>query len=203
MEETRVRHLARIAAAATAGRRDALAPAYREALGAGLPPGDLQEATLQVFLFAGYPRAIAAFEALAAAAPDAAPAPAEPRADFAARGDAIFGAVYGAHAAEVKRKLSRLHADFARFVLTDAYGQVLGRPFLGIQEREAMAVAMLAVLDQESQLRAHVRGALRVGVPPALVRAALAAAEEGAGRQLDPARRVIATEVGKHGSGTA
>jgi len=192
MEETRVRHLARLAAAATAGRRDALAPAFREAIEAGIAAGDLQEATLQVFLFAGYPRAIAAFEALAEAAPDAAPAPSEPRADFAARGDAVFGAVYGPHAPEVKRLLARLHADFARFVLTDAYGQVLGRPFLDIRDREAMAVAMLAVLEQESQLRAHVRGALRVGVPPAHVRVALAAAEEGAGRTLDAARQVVA-----------
>jgi alkylhydroperoxidase/carboxymuconolactone decarboxylase family protein YurZ len=68
---------------------------------------------------------------------------------------------------------------------------VLARPFLGIGEREIMAVAMLAALDQERELRAHAKGALRVGVPAALVRAALAGAEEGAGRELAPARKVV------------
>ncbi|HEX5136084.1 MAG TPA: hypothetical protein VFY93_03870, partial [Planctomycetota bacterium] len=168
MEETRVRHLARFAAAAAAGRRDALPGYVRDAL-AAVPRADLQEAALQVFLFAGYPRGIGAFEALAEAAPGA-PPPTEPPGDFAARGDTVFRAVYGPHAAEVKGKLAGLHPDFARFVLADAYGQVLGRPFLGLPEREAMAVAMLAALEQDAQLRAHVKGALRVGLAPALVR---------------------------------
>jgi 4-carboxymuconolactone decarboxylase len=191
MEETRVRHLARIAAAAAAGRKKALAGHYLDALAAGVPVPDLQEATLQVFLFAGYPRALSAFGELHAALPDAAPARTEPPLDFTARGEEVFREVYGPHAAEVKRKLGALHEDLARFVLRDAYGQVLGRPFLGLKEREAMAVAMLAVLDQERELQAHVKGALRVGVPAALVRAALAAAEEGAGGELPLARRVV------------
>jgi 4-carboxymuconolactone decarboxylase len=191
MEETRVRYLARIAAAAAAGRRKALADYYLEARAAGIPVEDLQEATLQVFLFAGYPRAIAAFGELAEALPEAPAARTEPAADFAARGGEVFKAVYGPHAAEVKRKLEALHGDLARFILRDAYGQVLGRPFLDLKEREVMAVAMLAALDQERELRAHVKGALRVGAPAALVRAALAAAEEGAGRDLPTARRVV------------
>lgn len=194
MEETRVRHLARIAAAAAAGRREALAGFFREAL-ASVPRADLLEAALQVFLFAGYPRGIGAFEALAEAAPGG-PPPTEPAGDFSARGEEVFGAVYGPHAAEVKRKLAALHPDFARFVLKDAYGQVLGRPFLGLPEREAMAVAMLAALEQDAQLRAHAKGALRVGLPPALVRAALAAAEDGCGRELAAARRVVERALG-------
>lgn len=191
MEETRVRHLARITAAAAAGRRKALADLYREAVAAGIPVADLQEATLQVFLFAGYPRALAAFGELAEAVPLAAPARTEPAADFAARGEEVFRAVYGPHAAEVTAKLRTFHGDLARFVLRDAYGQVLGRPFLDLREREVMAVAMLAALDQERELRAHVKGALRVGVPAPLVRAAVAAAEEGGGRELPEARRVV------------
>lgn len=191
MEETRVRHLARIVVAAARGRRKALRDFYLEALAAGIPVADLQEATLQVFLFAGYPRAIAAFGELKDAVPEALPPRTEPPSAFAARGEEVFKAVYGPHAAEVRGKLDALHPDLARFILEDAYGQVLGRPFLGIREREAMAVAMLAALDQDRELRAHVKGALRVGVPAALVRATLAAAEEGAGRELPDARRVV------------
>jgi len=195
MEETRVRHLARLTAAAALGRRDVLSTWYAAALAAGLPLADLQEATLQVYLFAGFPRALGAFEALGTACGEGAPPPPPPveegGADFASRGDATFGLVYGPHAERVAGELRSLHPDFARFVLVNAYGQVLGRPFLPIAEREVLAVAMLAVLGQRRQLRAHVRGALRVGVAPATVRLALAGAEEAAGAELPGAREVV------------
>ncbi|MDH3592957.1 MAG: carboxymuconolactone decarboxylase family protein, partial [Planctomycetota bacterium] len=137
----RIRHLCRITAAAAAGRREHLDAWYRAARGDGIALGDLQEATLQVFLFAGYPRTIDAFEALDAPTPP----PLEPaRGDFEARGRELFERIYGPHAPEVLDKLDALHSDFRRFVVRDAYGQVLGRPFLAVEERELMAVAMLA-----------------------------------------------------------
>lgn len=169
-------HLPRIAAAAAAGHRDLCRRWCREALDGGVPVADLQEAALQVFLFAGYPRGIDAFEDLYTALDGEAPAPAVEGApgDLLARGRALFARIYGPHTEPVLAKLSLLHPDFARFVLRDAYGQVLGRPFLGILVRELMAVAMLAALDFRAQLRAHVHGARRVGATPEQVRAAVA-----------------------------
>lgn len=179
MNAKRCRHLARLAAAAAAGRRELLRAWYEAALGDGVPVADLQEATLQVFLFAGYPRTIDAFEELEAAHGSPPPPPVEPDpGDLLARGRALFLRIYGRHTQAVLDKLRSLHPDFARYVIYDAYGQVLGRPFLPVSEREALAVAMLAVLGLPAQLKAHVRGALRVGTAPDLVRVALAAAGE-------------------------
>jgi alkylhydroperoxidase/carboxymuconolactone decarboxylase family protein YurZ len=191
MEGMRTRHLGRITAAAAAGRRQPLADWYRAAIAEGIPAADLQEATLQVFLFAGFPRTIAAFEELELGLDGADPAPPqEDEGDRTARGRETFGKIYGRHADAVAQRLHELHPDFARFVLRDAYGRVLGRPFLSIQDRELMAVAMLAALGPRRQLRAHVRGCLRVGIEPDEVRRALAAAEEAVG-DLTEAREVV------------
>ncbi|MHC4550185.1 MAG: carboxymuconolactone decarboxylase family protein [Planctomycetota bacterium] len=192
MEGMRTRHLGRITAAAAAGRRENLVGWYRAALADGVPAADLQEATLQVFLFAGYPRAINAFEELVHALGEHAPPPPqepEPE-DLLARGRETFARIYGPHADAVLGKLDRMHPEFARYILRDAYGQVLGRPFLSLADRELMAVAMLAALGPRRQLSAHVRGCLRVGLAPQEVRRALAAAEEAVG-ELIPAREVV------------
>ena len=160
----RIRYLARITAAAARGLRGELPDRYRAAADAGIPAADLYEATLQVFLFAGYPRTIGAFEALQNAVPDAEPPPSEPqRLDFTERGRVTFEKVYGEHTDAVLKKLHDLHPDFARYVIHDAYGQVLGRPFLPLQERELLAVTMLAALDLAPQLRSHVHGARKAG----------------------------------------
>jgi len=181
--------------AAAIGHREELGKLYRAALQDGVDVAGLQEATLQVFLFAGYPRTINAFQALAEALDGAAPPPpceADPGDEaLARRGRQLFDRIYGPHAQTVADRLERLHPDFARFTLRDAYGQVLGRPFLPILERELMAVAMLAALGLGPQLRAHVLGALRVGADAESVRAALHAAESVAG-ELGAARETIA-----------
>lgn len=193
MEGMRTRHLGRITAAAAAGRRQPLADWYRAAIAEGIPAADLQEATLQVFLFAGFPRTLAAFEELELGLDGAHPAPpreADGGEDRMARGLEVFGKIYGRHADGVAQKLHELHPDFARFILRDAYGRVLGRPFLSIQDRELMAVAMLAVLGASRQLRAHVRGCLRIGLEAGEVRRALTAAEEAVG-ELTAAREVV------------
>jgi len=164
--------MTRVVAAAAAGRADELPGLYRAALDDGVPPNDLAEATLQVFLFAGYPRTIVAFQALHEVAPG--PPPLEPpREDYAERGREVFGQVYGKHAESVLEMLGDLHPDFARYVVHDAYGQVLGRPFLPLVERELLAVAMLSALDLSEQLKAHVRGAMRAGASEDEVKLAL------------------------------
>jgi 4-carboxymuconolactone decarboxylase len=192
MEGMRTRHLGRITAAAAAGRRQALADWYRAAIAEGIPAADLQEATLQVFLFAGFPRTLAAFEELKQGLDGADPAPPQEAGeeDHMARGLEVFRKIYGRHTEAVVQKLYDLHPDFARFILRGAYGRVLARPFLSIRDRELLAVAMLAALDARGQLRAHVRGCLRIGIEPDEVRRALAAAEEAVGA-LDSAREVV------------
>ena len=160
----RIQRLARIAAAAAGGRTDELPRLYAEAHDGGVSAEDLAEVTLQVFLFAGYPRTILAFQALRGAlGTDWQPPLEENPPDFAERGLQTFQSVYGKHTEVVLEMLRSLHPDFARYVIHDAYGQVLGRPFLPLVERELLAVAMLAAMDLPEQQKAHVRGARAAG----------------------------------------
>jgi len=193
MSERRLSLLTRAVAAAAAGRADLLRERFEAAHAAGIGAEELKEATLQLFLFAGYPRAIIAFEALQAVVGDHPPLCELRPADVEERGRALFHRIYAADADRVIARLQSLHPDFARFVLRDAYGLVLARPFLPLVERELLAVAMLGALGLPNQLRAHVRGSLRVGATPAQVRLAveavegvgdLAAARAAAGREL-------------------
>jgi len=188
------RRLVRLSALIALGRWDELG-ALRAAAPAGEPDRRWREVVLQAHLFAGFPRALEAASVLAAAgglgAPDAderaeaAPAP--------AAGRALFDAIYGARAADVRAELERAHPLLARWVAEHAYGRVLARAGLAPDRRELCAVAALAAQGQERQLAAHARGAVRLGASAADVAETieeLAAWMEPAG--LARAREVVA-----------
>ena len=61
--------------------------------------------------------------------------------------------------------LSAISPDFARWIVESAYSDVLGRPQLPLRDREIATLAALATLgNAPTQLKAHVEGALNVGV---------------------------------------
>jgi 4-carboxymuconolactone decarboxylase len=61
--------------------------------------------------------------------------------------------------------LSAISPDFARWIVESAYGDVLGRPQLALRDREIATLAALATLgNAPAQLKAHVVGALNVGL---------------------------------------
>jgi 4-carboxymuconolactone decarboxylase len=61
--------------------------------------------------------------------------------------------------------LSAIAPDFARWIVQSAYGDVLGRPQLPLRDREIATLAALAALgNAPGQLKAHVAGALNVGL---------------------------------------
>ena len=173
------KHLVQIAAAAAQGDRDRLSGLYRAALDDGVEAKVLLEATLQVYLFAGYPRTIDAFLALREHTDEAADI--EPAGDYEERGRVHFSRIYAGKADKVEAMLGGLHPDFARLTLRNAYGDVMTRPFLPPLVRELMAVAMLAVMELREQLKAHVKGALRCGASADEIR--MAAAEGPAEQQ--------------------
>lgn len=129
------------------------------------PRQDFEETLLQAVLFAGFPRAVTAFETLATEWPaTAAPTGGAlaPAAQTAA-GEDLFAAIYGRNAAAVHELLRSFHAEFHDFVLEAAYGRVLSRPGLEPRVRELLAVGVLAAQEQLPQFLAHARGALHFG----------------------------------------
>lgn len=57
-----------------------------------------------------------------------------------------------------------LAPDFHRYVAASAYGMLWSRPNLAIRDRSLVTVAQLAALGRTEELRAHLRGALEVGL---------------------------------------
>ena len=61
--------------------------------------------------------------------------------------------------------LSAVSPDFARWIVESAYCDVLGRAQLPLRDREIATLAALATLgNAPTQLKAHVEGALNVGL---------------------------------------
>jgi 4-carboxymuconolactone decarboxylase len=59
---------------------------------------------------------------------------------------------------------AKLAPDFYRYVAASAFGLVWSRPGLALRDRSLATVAQLAALGRTGELRAHLRGALKVGL---------------------------------------
>jgi 4-carboxymuconolactone decarboxylase len=125
---------------------------------------EIEEALLQSYLFAGYPRTLQAFKEWRSISPSAASeSPSMDEASWAERGSRIFGLVYGAQHEKLLENVASLHPDLERWMLVEGYGKVLGRPGLDLPARELCIIALLATQDAVPQLYSHLRGALHVG----------------------------------------
>jgi len=125
-------------------------------------------------LYAGYPAAFAALEAVRAEWPEPATA-AEGRTSRAGerrRGLALCRRVYGPVLPRLLGRVRRLHPAIARWMIEEGYGRVLSRPGMDARERGLVTVAALAALGWEPQLVSHLLGAARLGATPAQRRAA-------------------------------
>jgi 4-carboxymuconolactone decarboxylase len=59
---------------------------------------------------------------------------------------------------------ARLAPDFFRYVAESAFGMIWSRPGLAVRDRSLVTVAQLAALGRSEELRAHLAGALNVGL---------------------------------------
>jgi 4-carboxymuconolactone decarboxylase len=59
---------------------------------------------------------------------------------------------------------ARLAPDFYRYVAESAFGMIWSRPNLALRDRSLVTVAQLAALGQIEELKAHLRGALNLGI---------------------------------------
>jgi 4-carboxymuconolactone decarboxylase len=61
--------------------------------------------------------------------------------------------------------LAAIYPDFARYIVQSAYADVLARPALPLRDREIATLAALTTLgNAPGQLKAHIEGALNVGL---------------------------------------
>jgi 4-carboxymuconolactone decarboxylase len=87
--------------------------------------------------------------------------------DYEALGREIQRQLWGDAAAGATRPAfpaAELAPDFFGLVREFAFGMFWARPGLAVRDRSMITVAMLAALGRSDELRAHLRGALNVGV---------------------------------------
>lgn len=199
--EIRRRRLVQLSAAVATGEDGRTAGAMdrcAEAVERGeLEQREVEEALLQSYLFLGYPATLAAMEAWRTRLPDPSPED-DPLARpdgleaWRERGEEVCRRVYGTAYRDLRETVHGLHPTMDRWMVTEGYGKVLGRPGLALVDRELCIVAILAVLGRDPQLHSHLRGALRAGAASGTVEAVL----ERALRSADAvARRASARRV--------
>jgi 4-carboxymuconolactone decarboxylase len=59
---------------------------------------------------------------------------------------------------------AKLAPDFFKYVAESAFGMIWSRPNLAIRDRSLVTVSQLAALGRSDELRAHLMGALNVGI---------------------------------------
>jgi 4-carboxymuconolactone decarboxylase len=82
-----------------------------------------------------------------------------------ARGWETVGKINAAARDRQMAALNAIAPDFARWIVEAGYGDILSRPGLGLREREIATLAALTALgNAPAQLKAHIEGALNVGL---------------------------------------
>jgi len=163
------------------GQWEALKAALDEAVGTDAEE-TMEEVLLQSYLFLGYPRALTALEMWRSRS--GRPAPPASEDDFAFwtdRGVRVFGEVYGTAHESLRERIREIHPDLERWMITECYGKVLGRPGATLVDREVAIVGLLVGLGSPRQLHSHLRGALRVGATVEMVAEAVNRATEHIG----------------------
>lgn len=179
--------LVTLSAAVAAADAGAVAREAERALRAGATPAALYEATLQCYLFVGFPRAIEALFAVrpvlerAGWSPPSAEPPDPER--WRRDGDALCRRVYGRNFEKLLDTMRRLSPDLAEWMILQGYGMTLSRPALGAVDREYGVLAILTVTRMWRQLRSHAIGAVNVGGTRAGVREAIALCAAYAGEE--------------------
>jgi 4-carboxymuconolactone decarboxylase len=144
-------------------------------------PVETEEALLQSYLFAGFPRALNAMREWRKASGRKAPAhdegaEHEERAgQWRTEGEETCALVYGEMYEKLRVNIAELHPALDAWMVVEGYGKVLSRPGLDLVRRELCIVAVCAVAKQDRQLQSHLHGALNVGATQGQIAGALAA----------------------------
>ncbi len=166
-------------AAVLAGGSEAEVRAELSAVNGVVNPIWVEEVILQTYLFAGFPRALNAARDWRRISGRSAPTPADDGErdvmDFSERGETTCATVYGEFYDRLRVNIRGLHPALDRWMITEGYGKVLGRPLLDLARRELCVVAACAIARQDRQLHSHLHGAVNAGATVDVVSAALQA----------------------------
>ena len=94
---------------------------------------------------------------------------------------------------------AKLAPDFFKYVAESAFGMIWSRPGLAIRDRSLVTVSQLAALGKSEELKAHLRGALNVGLTreelvEALMQTAIYAGVPAAVEALRVAAEILGTD---------
>ncbi len=94
---------------------------------------------------------------------------------------------------------AKLAPDFYRYVAESAFGMLWSRPGLALRDRSLVTCAQLAALGKTEELKAHLRGALSVGISQdelveVLMQTAIYAGVPAANEALKTAAEVFGVE---------
>jgi alkylhydroperoxidase/carboxymuconolactone decarboxylase family protein YurZ len=112
-------------------------------------------------------------------------------------GKRILRRVYGEQTDRLIENLRLLHRELPDWIIHDVYGKVFGRKGLTLRERELCNVIVLGYQGLHRQLKSHVRGVLRTGMPPSELRTVLRITAVNAARFRVPGKKWV-REVVSH-----
>ena len=127
------------------------------------------EALLQSYLFAGFPAALEALSTFTATVESMnvefkPPLVEEYNVDeFTRRGVNTCTSIYTNVYQTIRERLKETSPHLDEWMIVEGYGKTLSRPQLGLETRELVNVAILAVTGWQRQLYSHLRGAMNVG----------------------------------------
>ena len=84
--------------------------------------------------------------------------------DFLARGREVAGKLWGARAGGQELPAQKLAPEFFGLVTQFVFGMFWARPNLDLRSRSLCTVAQLAALGRTEELKAHLLGALNLGI---------------------------------------
>lgn len=171
-----------LSAAAVGADEATLTGCLKRAL-ADADPGRVEETILQSYLFLGFPAALEVMKRwreLAGPVNDEDTGAGELAADdvdeaegWRTRGEEVCRRVYGKNYEKLRANVEAIHPALDRWMVSEGYGKVLGRPALDLTARELCIVAQLTAAQREVQLHSHLRGALNAGATTGEVEASI------------------------------
>lgn len=198
----KVTALVRLAATISAGSEEDVRRACTACVETDVPVAWVEEAILQSYLFAGFPRTLNAtrewrrISGVEAPATEELPAPDLER--WRQQGEATCGIVYGKFYEKLRHNIKVLHPALDEWMIVEGYGKILSRPGLELRLRELCIVASCVAAGQERQLHSHLHGALNTESTAAEVGATIDALHGLVpAANLERARLLFARVLGK------